>query len=179
MFLGCSCFLIAATTTGFLSEVPPMLEEILEPKTEIVGVFEQTKYAANGKKYVMTGEYIIRHGLDFTWKTLEPFETCFYSNREEYTYTNEDETVTKKLEDLPNSTYFVALGRGDYTVFFDLFDALYKEEDGKFYLKAKPKTRELKKALSRVDAEGTPDNWVLRAEFPNKTIFELKFRNKK
>lgn len=176
MFFGYLGVLIAAT--GFITEIPKELEPILSPNAEVRGTFTQTKRTAEGAKYVMTGEYRIRPQVDFMWKTLEPFETEFFATKEEYRYSNEDEEVKKKLKDMPNAKLFDALRTGDTSVFFELFDTLYKvEENGVFHFLSKPKTRDLKRALSRVEGDGTSDNWILKIEFPNKTVFEIEFKN--
>lgn len=165
MLVGCLGLLIAAS--GFLTEFPEGLKPILAPEKEIRGTFVQTKTTAEGEKYVMEGEYTIRPDVDFTWKTLEPFETVFHATKTSYSYDNfEDEKVEKPLKE-----------KFDEKTFFKLFDALYKEEDGKFFLKAKPKTGELKKALSKVEAEGKIGEWTLRIEFPNKTAFLIEFKD--
>lgn len=176
MCFGCLGVLILATS-GFATEVPPLLEAKLASKDELRGTFKQTKTTAEGEKYVMRGFYHLRPGLDFTWKTLDPFETVFHATKEKYTYSNEDESVTRLLKDMPSSERFTSLSEGDLSVFFKVFDALYKEENGRFFIKAKPKVRDLKVALERVEVEGTTDNWTLKAYFPNKTTFEIEFKD--
>ena len=153
MFVWNACLLIAAA--GFLSEVPDPIRAKLMSTNETYGVFVQTKTATDGKSYVTKGTYCIRPGVDFTWRTLEPFETCFTASTTNYVYSNEDETVVRKLSDLPGFSRFEGVGNGDFSAFFKAFDALYAEEAGKFYVRAKPKTAELKRVLSRVDAESS------------------------
>ena len=70
-----------------------------------------------------------------------------------------------------------AASAGDVSVFFKAFDALYKEEGGKFYVKARPKDGDLSSVLERVDAEGTVSNWTLSASFPNRTRITISFRD--
>ena len=173
MFVGCVALLMAATP--FLTEVPPTLREKLAATNEVRGAFVQRKTTPEGTTYVTKGTYALRPGVDFTWKTVEPFETTFYATPTNYVYSNEDESVTRKLSELPGFARVEAAGKGDYSAFFDAFDALYKEEGGKFFVLAKPKVGDLKRVLKRVEAEGTVTNWMLKAEFPDKTTFALEF----
>lgn len=172
MFLGCAILLM----TGFLSEVPPMVAERLNSTNETQGTFVQTKTMPDGRRFKSKGTYRIRPGKDFEWAVHEPFETCFYSTQEKYVYTNEDERVERALKDLPNFARLSEAATGDYQGFFAAFDALYKEEDGKFFVKAKPKVKELKRFLSRVDAEGEPQDWELTATFPDGTTFKIELK---
>ena len=171
-----ACLLIAAA--GFLTEVPEPIRAKLASTNEVRGAFTQTKTAADGKSYVTKGTYEIRPGRDFTWRTLEPFETCFTSTQAKYVYSNEDETVSRPLADLPGFSRFEGFGKGDFSAFFKAFDALYAEEGEKFYVRAKPKVSELKRVLVRVDAEGVLTNWTLRAELADKTIFSVELRDR-
>ena len=175
MFVGNACLLIAVA--GFLTEVPEPIRAKLTSTNETSGAFVQTKTAADGKSYVTKGTYRIRPGVDFTWRTLEPFETCFTATTTDCVYSNEDETVVRKLSDLPGFSRFEGAGTGDFSAFFKAFDALYAEEVGKFYLRAKPKVAELKRVLDRVDVEGTVTNWTLRAELADKTVFSISIRD--
>ncbi len=177
MLTGYACLLIAST---FVSEVPPLVREKLESTNEVVGTFIQTKIDGRTKQtYVTKGEYQIRPGRDFTWRTLDPFETTFYATETNYVYKNEDEEVARNLADMSNVGYFADLGKSDWTIFFKLFDALYKEEGEKFFIKAKPKAgNDLAKVLKRVEAEGTRDKWQLTATFPDETRFKLEFTDK-
>ena len=175
MFVRNACLLIAAA--GFLTEVPAPIREKLTSTNEVRGAFTQTKTAADGKAYVTKGTYEIRPGRDFTWRTLEPFETCFTSTQAKYVYSNEDETVSRPLADLPGFSRFEGFGKGDFSAFFKAFDALYAEEGEKFYVRAKPKVSELKRVLVRVDAEGVLTNWTLRAELADKTVFSVELRD--
>ena len=172
MFVWNACLLIAAT---FVSEVPAPLKEVLLPTNEVSGVFTQTKTTAEGRSYVTKGEYRVRPGVDFTWRTLEPFETCFTATPTNYVYSNEDETVSRPLSDLPGFSRFDGLGKGDFSSFFEAFDAMYAEEGGKTYVRAKPKVRELKRHLDRVDVEGAGTNWTFRAELANGVRFTVVF----
>ena len=169
-----ACVLIAAA--GFLSEVPGPIRAKLTSTNETCGVFVQTKTAADGRSYVTKGTYRIRPGVDFTWRTLEPFEACFTATTTNYVYSNEDETVVRELSELPGFSRFAGAGEGDFSAFFKAFDALYAEESGKFYVRAKPKTSELKRVLGRVDAEGVVTNWTLRAELADRTVFTVSLR---
>lgn len=179
MLFGCLGLLIAAS---FTTEIPPLIAAKLAATNEISGSFVQTKVSpptatASGRKYVSKGTYRIRPGVDFEWKTREPFETTFYATPTNYVYANEDETVRKALKDLPGFDR-IPEGRPPLEMakgFFDAFDALYKEEGGRFFVKAKPKVRDLKRALDRVEAEGTTTNWTLRAIFPNGIAFTIEF----
>lgn len=174
MLFGCFGVLIAAV--GFVTEVPPLLAEKLKSTNEVHGTFVQTK-TDKAHSYVTTGTYRIRPGIDFEWRTLNPFESVFTATPTDYVYENEDETVSRPLKDLPGGEKFAKVGSGDASVFFDLFDALYKEEGGKFFVKAKPKMRDLKRVLSRVEAEGTVTNWTLKATFPNGVEFKFDFKD--
>jgi len=170
-----ACILIAAA--GFVTEVPEPIRARLASTNETSGAFVQTKTSADGKSYVTKGTYRIRPGVDFTWRTLEPFETCFTATTTEYVYSNEDETVVRKLSDLPGFSRFEGVGKGDFSAFFKAFDALYAEDDGKFYVRARPKVGELKRVLRRVDAEGSATNLTLRAELADSTVFAVEIRH--
>lgn len=181
MFFGCLGLLIAA---AFTTEIPPLLKAKLAATNEVMGSFVQTKVTpptagASGRKYISKGTYRIRPGVDFTWQTRAPFKTTFYATPTNYVYANEDETVRKALRDLPGFDR-VPAGRPPLEMakgFFDAFDALYKEEGERFFVKAKPKVRDLKRALERVEAEGTASDWRLRAVFPNGTVFVIEFKD--
>lgn len=175
MFVWNACLLIAA---AFVTEVPEPIRAKLSSTNETSGAFVQTKTAADGRSYVTKGTYRIRPGVDFTWRTLEPFETCFTATTTDCVYSNEDETVARKLSDLPGFSRFKGAGKGDYSAFFKAFDAMYAEEGGKFYVRAKPKVSDLKRVLVRVDAEGTLTNWTLRAELADKTVFAVDLRDR-
>ena len=174
MFIWNSCILIAAA--GFITEVPESIRAKIASTNETCGTFVQTKTTPDGNAYVTKGDYRIRPGTDFTWRTLEPFETCFHATLEKYSYSNEDEVVSRPIKDLPGFSRFGDLGNGDFSMFFKTFDSLYAEENGKFYIRSRPKTSELKRFLERVDAEGTVTNWTLRAVFPDNTVFSIEFR---
>lgn len=173
MLFGCSLLLIAA---GFLTEVPDLLRDTVAPKAETTGVFVQTK-RDQVRTYVTRGTYRLRPGEDFEWVTKEPFESRFYATKTNYVYSNEDETVEKALKDLRGGELFATLGEGDLGKLFETFDVLYKEEDGKFFLKAKPKERRLKRALAKVEAEGRPKEWTMTATFPNGVTFTLELKD--
>ena len=96
MFVWNACLLIAA---AFVTEVPEPIRAKLSSTNETSGAFVQIKTAADGRSYVTKGTYRIRPGVDFTWRTLEPFETCFTATTTDCVYSNEDETVTRKLSD--------------------------------------------------------------------------------
>lgn len=172
MLLGCLGLLIAS----FLSEVPPLLKATVAPTNVTMGVFVQTK-DDHGRVYVSRGTYRIDPGVSFEWKTLEPFESSFVATTNDYTYANEDETVTKRLSELRGGEFFGALSAGDLSPLFETFDTLYKEENGKFYLKSKPKVRALKRALAQVEAEGRVGEWQLTATFPNGVTFKLELKD--
>lgn len=173
MLFGCLGLLIAA---GFVSDVPPLLESKLSTTNETRGAFVQTKIDG-ARTYEMHGTYRIRPGVDFEWATTEPFETRFYATPTNYVYSNEDESVARLLKEMPGSEHFAAISRGDPKLFFEAFDALYKEENGRFFVKAKPKVRDLKRVLERVEAEGTVTNWTLTATFPNGVKFKIDFKD--
>lgn len=176
MFVGCLAVLIAAT--GFLTEVPPRLKAKLTATNAVNGAFVQRKLTPEGREYVMKGTYAIRPGVDFTWRTQEPFATTFYATPTNYVYSNEDETVMRPLAELPGFGDFAVFARGDFSRFFTLFDALYQEDGEKFFLRAKPKVTDLKRVLRQLDAEGTLTNWTLKAEFPDRTRFTLEFTDR-
>ena len=177
MFIGHACLLIAAAA-GFATEVPAPLRAMLLPTNEVGGAFVQTKTTpgAASRTYVTKGTYRIRPGVDFTWRTLDPFETCFTATRETYVYSNEDECVSRRLADLPGFPRFAGVAEGDFSAFFKAFDARYAEEGGRFYVRAKPKVSELSRVLTKVDAEGVATNWTLRAELTDGTVFSVQFR---
>ncbi len=175
MFFGC----VVLLTAGFMAEVPPAIEARLNSTNETAGTFVQTKTMPDGKKWVSRGTYRIRPGKDFEWAVHEPFETCFFATPSDYVYTNEDERVERELKDLPYFSRLNKVASGDYTMFFDAFDALYKEEGGRFFMKAKPKAKELKRFLERVDAEGDfvgAKEWELTATFPDGTTFKIELK---
>ena len=169
-----ACLLIAAAQ--FVTEVPEPFRTRLASTNEASGAFVQTKTTAEGRKYVTKGTYRIRPGVDFTWKTLEPFETCFTATPTNYVYSNEDETVERSLSDLPGFSRFDGAIAGDFSGFFKAFDAMHAEEGGKFYLRAKPKVSELRRMIKKVDAEGVLTNWTFRAELTDRTVFSVEFR---
>lgn len=171
MLVGCLGILMLAA--GFVTEVPPLIAAKLAVTNETRGTFVQTKTDVSGRAYRTTGTYRIRPGVDFEWRTCEPFETRFYATPTNYVYSNEDETVTRRLSELPQADRFAALGTGDVRVFFKAFDALYKEESGRFFVKAKPKAKDLQRVLKRIDAEGSATNWTLTATFANGASIRL------
>lgn len=170
MFLGCIGLLMA----GFVTAVPETIAARLNLTNETSGVFTQTKTMPDGRTFKSSGTYRIRPGTDFEWAVHEPFETCFYATTEKYIYTNEDEKVERDLKDMPQFSRFDRVAAGDYAMFFEAFNALYKEEDGRFFVKAKPKARELKRFLEKVEAEGTEEKWELLATFPDGTTFKIE-----
>lgn len=170
MLVGCACLLVAA---GFISEVPPALATRLVCTNETTGVFTQTKTMPDKRQFVSRGTFRIRPGRDFEWAVKEPFETCFYSTSQKYVYTNEDERVERELAELPYFSRLGAVMAGDYSLFFSTFDALYKEEDGRFFVKAKPKVRELKAVLRQVEVEGGESGFAIISTFPDGTAFRI------
>ena len=186
MLIGCAAVLIAAAVSPAepvpLAEVPPLIASRLASTNEVRGVFAMEKFvpdATGGRTFRSRGEYRIRPGRDFTWRTLEPFETTFTATPTNYVYANEDETVTRRLRDLPGVPAFADVAKGDYSAFFRCFDALYREEpDGRFFLKARPKVRDLARRLARIDVEGVSTNWTLRAEFPGRTAITVRFEDR-
>ena len=176
MCVGNACVLIAALS-GFVADVPPPLKARLASTNAVDGTFVQTKTAADGAKYVTRGTYEIRPGTSFTWRTTDPFETCFYATPTNYVYSNEDESVSRRISDLPGHSRFDGFIRGDFSAFFKAFDALYAEEGGRFYVRAKPKVAELRRHLRRVDVEGVATNWTLRAELVDGTSFSFEVRD--
>ena len=179
MFFGYSVLLIAS---GFLTQVPPALQALLLPTNEISGTFVQTKTVKASDRtvvrhYTTYGPYRLQPGIGFEWKTLEPFETRFYATPTNYVYSNEDESVSRPLSDLPGfSNYADLMAKRDASPLLKAFETLYKEEDGRFYLKSKPKDGRLRRVLSRIEAEGTPTNWFMRAEFPTGDAIRLEFK---
>jgi len=177
MRIGYSCVLIAALS-GFITDIPPPLKARFASTNAVDGTFVQTKTTADGAKYLTKGTYEIRPGTSFTWRTVDPFETCFFATPTNYVYSNEDESVTKRISDMPGHSRFDGLVRGDFSAFFKAFDALYAEEGGRFYVRAKPKVSELKRHLRRVDIEGVVTNWTLRAELQDGTVFSFELRDR-
>ncbi len=172
MFVWNACILIAAA--GFVTEVPEPIRLKLVSTNETSGTFVQTKTTPDGREYVTRGVYKIRPGVDFTWKTTDPFETCFYATTTNYVYSSEDESISRSLAELPGFSRFDAVGNGDFSPFFRAFDSLYAQKDGKFYVRSRPKVADLRRFLSRVDVEGVLTNWTLRAEFSDKTLFSVR-----
>ncbi|MBO7482662.1 MAG: outer-membrane lipoprotein carrier protein LolA [Kiritimatiellae bacterium] len=174
MLACCAAMLIMAS--AFMTDVPDLIRGMLVTTNETSGTFVQTKTMPDGRSFVSRGTYRIRPGVDFEWRTVDPFETLFLATQKSYIYTNEDERVERQLKDLRGYAMFADAAKGDFSSFFKAFDALYKEEDGGvFHLLAKPKEARLAKLLSRVEADGTVTNWTLRAQFPDRTVFEIRF----
>ena len=176
MVSGCLAAVAAAT---FATEVPALIRERLASTNETHGAFVQTKRLPDGTELVSRGTYSIRPGTDFEWRTTEPFATLFRATRTHYTYTNEDERVERPLKDLRGYSRFAAAAeKGDCSAFFKAFDALYKEEQpGEFHVLAKPKDARLRRVLERVEADGSPTNWTLKATFPDRTTFSIRLED--
>lgn len=162
--------------SAFMTDVPDIIRGMLVTTNETSGTFVQTKTMPDGRSFVSRGTYRIRPGVDFEWRTVDPFDTLFFATQKSYVYSNEDERVERQLKDLRGYTMFADAAKGDFSSFFKAFDALYKEDEGGvFHLLAKPKEARLAKLLSRVEADGTVTNWTLRAQFPDRTVFEIRF----
>ncbi len=175
MLVGCLAVLMAASS--FLTEAPSAIRAKLLSTNETRGSFVQVKRLPDGTTFESRGTYHIRPGRDFSWCTLEPFEALFRTTKTSYCYSNEDECVTKPLSELRGFSNFSAVEKGDFSAFFEAFDARYKEENGVFHLLARPKDARLEKFLSRVEADGTLTNWTLRATFPTQIILELRLND--
>lgn len=171
MFIGCLGFLIAAAT--FATEVPPLVRDRLTMTNETHGTFTQTKRLPTGEEFVSRGLWRIRPGIDFEWRITEPFDAVFWADQTKYIYSNEDEKVEKPLKDLMGYENIKDAQNGDFDAFFKAFDALYKEDDTGFHVLAKPRDSRLARFLSRVEADGSPTNWLLRATFPSLTTFDI------
>lgn len=175
MFFGCVCLLIA----NFVAEVPQDIERFLSRTNDTYGAFVQTKTLPTGERFVSKGRFAIRPGKDFEWRVTEPFDAVFWTDREKYVYSNEDERVEKPLSELPFAARFDALEKGDFGDFFKAFDCMYKKdgeaEGAPFHVLAKPADARLKKVLSRVEADGTFPSWTLKATFPDGTVFSVEF----
>ena len=171
MFFGCFGVLIAA---AFATEVPPLVANRLAATNETHGVFVQTKRLSTSEEFVSRGQWRIRPGVDFEWRITEPFDALFWADREKYIYSNEDERVEKPLDELTGFSRVKGAAEGDYTAFFEVFDALYKEDGEGFHVLAKPREQRIAKFLSRVEADGFPSNWLFRATFPDKTTFSIR-----
>jgi len=169
------CAAVLAASSALVTEVPATLRAMLLPENETRGAFVQTKRLPDGKSFESRGVFAIRPGEDFEWRTLEPFESVFRATRERYSYSNEDEYVEKPLKDLRGFSKFAGAASGDFSAFFKAFDAMYKEEAGEFHVLARPKEPRLAKFLSRVDADGRPGDWTLKATFPDRTTIDVKF----
>ena len=179
MALALGCALAgAAGAPGFVTEVPARIREKLLATNELAGAFVQTKTTPDGRAFVSKGTYRIRPGVDFAWRTTAPFDSLFFADRQAYVYSNEDECVSKPLRELKGFSHFADVASGDFSRFLEAFDALYKEDaDGVFHVNCRPTERRLAKFLSRVEADGTVSNWVLKATFPDKTTFTVEFRD--
>lgn len=176
--LGCGAVGAAESSEGFIEEVPELLRARLLSTNAFSGTFVQTKTNPDGRAFVSRGTYRVRPGVDFEWRTTDPFDTLFFADQKNYVYSNEDECVTKPLKDLKGFSHFSDVGEGDFSKFLKTFDSRYKEEaDGVFHVLSRPTERHLVKFLSRVEADGTVSNWVLKATFPDKTVFEVKFHD--
>lgn len=175
MLVGCLGVLIASA--GFVTEVPPSLAARLAPTGETSGTFVQVKRLPDGKTFESRGSYRIRPGVDFSWRTQEPFDALFLATRTEYVYSNEDEVVTKPLRDLPGFSSFAEAEKGDFSPALKAFDALYKEDSEGFHVLAKPKVSRLKRVLERVDVDGDATNMTVRATFPDKTTVTVVLRD--
>lgn len=181
MLFGCSGLLIAAA--AFITEIPPQVRSALVCSEDTSGVFVQEKRMCgkdgvlSEKKFTTEGRYRIRPGVDFVWETEKPFKSRFYATTEKYVYSNEDETVERMLADLHVPIDAAALAKGDFSVFFEMFDVLYKEENGRFFLKAKPKPARLKSVLVWVEAEGVKGDWKLSVRFASGDEMRVKFRD--
>lgn len=170
--------LLIAAAGGFLTEIPPALQARLAPTNETAGSFVQVKRLASGETFVTKGDYLVRPGKDFTWRTVEPFGTLFRTTRTEYVYSNEDEVVTRPLKGLPGFSRFAAATTGDFSAFLDAFDAVYSERDGRFSLMGTPKDPRLKGLLVRLDAEGDATNLTFKAELSDRTTFTLNLADR-
>lgn len=176
MFVWCAAVLIAST--GFLTELPEPIRAKLASTNETHGSFVMNKILPDGRALESTGVYAIRPGKDFTWTTLEPFDSVFRATLETYCYSNEDECVTKPLKDLKGIASFADAAKGDFSAFFKAFDARYMEDaSGAFHVLAKPKDSRLQRVLTRVEADGCLTNWTLLATFPDQTKFKVEFKD--
>ena len=158
-----------------IREVPSALVAKFAPTNEVSGAFVQRKTVQeDGKEtvYVTKGTYRLRPGKDFTWRTVEPFETCFYATPTNYVYSNEDERVSRPLRELPGYSHFAPVFQGDFSVALKAFKALYAEQDGRHYLRARPDSSRLAKHLERIDLEGAGKRWKAVATLPNRIRFE-------
>jgi dienelactone hydrolase len=167
---------------SLITEVPKPIAAKLLSAEPLAGEFVQTKTvrsASRSEVFRTKGEYRIIPGKEFSWKTIEPFETLFVATRERYTYSNEDESVTRELADLPQMFDFGRLAKGDLDFFFEVFEARYLESNGRFRIEAKPKPRDLAKVLEKVEVEGTLSEWSLKAIFPNSTEIRIDLRDAK
>ena len=169
---------VAAEPEGFVKEVPPLLKAKLLATNAFSGTFVQTKTNPDGQAFVSRGTYRVRPGVDFEWRTTDPFDTLFFADRATYVYSNEDERVEKPLKDLKGFAHFSDVKEGDFAKFLQTFDSLYKEEtDGTFHVLSKPTERHLVRFLSRVEADGTTSNWTLKATFPDRTVFKVELHD--
>ena len=165
----------SAASIAPIREVPPALVAKFAPTNEVSGTFVQRKIVReNGKEtvYVTKGTYRLRPGKDFTWRTKEPFETCFYATPTNYVYSNEDETTGKPLRDLPGFSHFESVFKGDFSVALKAFRANYAEQGGRHYLRAKPDNFRLSRHLERIDLEGAGKRWKAVATLANQIRFE-------
>ena len=169
------CAAVLAASSALVTEVPETVRAMLLPTNETRGAFVQTKRLPDGKAFESRGTFAIRPGSDFEWRTLEPFESVFKATKERYSYSNEDEYVEKPLKDLRGFSRLSDVASGDFSVFFKAFEAMYKEENGEFHVLARPKEPRLAKFLSRVEADGKPGKWTMKATFPDKTTIDIKF----
>lgn len=176
MLVGCAGILMAAATAvAPIREIPPALVAKFAPTNEVSGTFVQRKFVAEGDRetmYETRGTYRLRPGRDFTWKTLEPFVTCFHATPTNYVYSNEDERTSRPLKELPGYSQFKPVFGGDFSVVLRAFRATYAEENGRHYLRARPDTSRLSRYLKRVDVEGSGKKWKVIARLANEIRFE-------
>ena len=171
----------AEAPAGFLRGVPERIRAKLASTNETHGSFVQAKSLPTGERFVSKGTYRIRPGVDFEWRVTDPFDSLFRADKSSYVYSNEDEIVTKPLDELPGYSRFAVAENGDFSGFFSAFDVIYKEDDakggGRFHALGKPRVPQLAKFLERFEADGTEGEWTLRARFPDGTTFEVDFKD--
>lgn len=172
MLVGCLGVLIAAS--GFLQEIPESLRQRLAPTNEVAGVFVQTKTLASGEKFVSSGCYRLRPRVDFEWRYTEPFEARFLATDDKYEYSNEDETISRPLRQLPGFSNFAELRDGNFAGLMEAFESKYKEENGRHFLLSMPRAARLRKFLERIELEIDSTNIEIKATFKDKTTFKAK-----
>ena len=94
-----------------------------------------------------------------------------------YEYSNEDETISRPLRQLPGFSNFAELRDGNFAGLMEAFDSKYKEENGRHFLLSMPRAARLRKFLERIELEIDSTNIEIKATFKDKTTFKAKLHD--